>query len=110
MALRSRGTQLVSNLLSRHAGWALCSSRGMAGHDLHAAFTPQQQQVRCYRLPLPPPPAAARGHPWGAALGGQAPKTGPAKQPVALPSMPRCLARYVHLTSRTAAPASIVPQ
>ena len=46
MALRRRGTQLVSNLLSRHAGWALCSSRGMAGHDLHAAFTPLQQQVR----------------------------------------------------------------
>ena len=46
MALRRRGTQLVSNLLSRHAGWALCNSRGMAGHDLHAAFTPLQQQVR----------------------------------------------------------------
>lgn len=46
MALHSRGTKLVSNLLSRHAGWALCSSRGMAGHDLHAAFTPLQQQVR----------------------------------------------------------------
>lgn len=70
MALRNRAAGLVSSLLSRHAGWGLCSSRGMAGgHDLHAAFTPLQQQVRaaaqgahCRRRHLPP----------GATLEGQA--------------------------------------